>query len=70
MEHVGFIACLDYPYVWMRLAIKSNGQEHYECVISCVDDDLVVCNESEHVVRNQIGKCFALKKGSIGPPTR
>ena len=34
------------------------------------DDTLVVSDEAEDVVRNQIGKYFVAKKGSVGPPTR
>ena len=34
------------------------------------DDALVVSDEAEDIIRNHIGKCFVLKKGSIGPPIR
>ena len=54
----------------MRPAIKSNGQEHYEHVILHIDYALVASDETEDVIRNQIGKHFVAKKGSIGPPTR
>ena len=49
----------------MRPEIKSNGQECYEHVLSCTDDSLVVSEEAEEIIRNQIGKCFVVKKGSI-----
>ena len=34
------------------------------------DDDLVVSNEEEDIVRNQIGKHFVVKKGSVGHTNR
>ena len=70
MEHLGFTACLADPNVWMRPAIKSSGQEYYEYVLLYTDDALVVSDEAEDIIRNQIGKYFVVKKGSIGPPTR
>ena len=39
-------------------------------MLLCVDDALVASYEAEDVVQNQIGKYFALKNGSIVPPTR
>ena len=46
----------------MRPDIKVNGQEHYDCVLICIDDDLIVSDEAEHFIRNQIGKNFVAKK--------
>ena len=46
MEHLDFTACLADPDVWMRPAIKSNGQEYYEYVLLYTDDDLVVSNKA------------------------
>ena len=54
----------------MSSETKSNGQECYEHVLLCVDDALVLSDETNHAIRNQIGKCFAAKKQSIGLPTR
>ena len=70
MEHLGFIASLANPDVWMRPEIKSNVQERYECVLLHTDDDLVVSDEVEDIVRNQIGKHFVVKKQSVGHPNR
>lgn len=55
MEHLGFTARLTNPDVWIRPAIKSSGQEHYEHVLLYIDDALVVLDEAEHVIRNHIG---------------
>ena len=70
MEHLGFTACLADPDVWMRPAIKANGKEYYEYVLLYTDDALVVSDEASDIIRNQIGKYFIVKKGSIGPPSR
>ena len=34
------------------------------------DDALVLSDEAECIIRTKIGKDFAVKKGSIGPPTK
>ena len=70
MEHLGFAACLADPDAWVRPEMKANGQEHYEHVLLCADDALVASDEASDFFRNQIGKCFVVNKGSIGPPTR
>ena len=41
-EHLGFEACLVFPYVCMRPTIKANGQEHFEHVLPFTCDELVV----------------------------
>ena len=52
MEHLGFTVCLADPDVWIRLAMKANGQEHYEQVLLCADDPLVASGKASEVVRN------------------
>jgi hypothetical protein len=68
MQHLGFESCLADPDVWMRPAVTSEGNEYWEYVLLYVDDALVVSANGEHVLRNEIGKYFDLKEGSIGPP--
>ena len=70
MEHIGFTPCLADPDVWTRPVTKANGQEHYEYVLIFTDDDRVVSDEAEHIIRNQIGKYFVTKKESIDQPNR
>ena len=66
MSHLNFVPCLDDPGAQLRLGVKSYGTEHYEHVLSHTDDSLVVSEDAEIILRNEIGKCFELKEGSIG----
>ena len=52
----------------MRPATKSNGSEYYEYVLLYTDDALVISENGEQVLRDELGKYFDLKEGSIGPP--
>ena len=69
MEFLNFKACLADPDVWMRPAIKSNGNTYYEYVLLYVDDTLVVSENAESILCNELGRYFHLKEESIGPPT-
>ena len=48
MEFLDFKSCLADPDVWMRPAIKSDGNTYYEYILLYVDDALVV---SEHTMK-------------------
>ena len=69
MEFLNFKSCLADPDVWMRLAIKSDGNTYYEYILLYVDDALVVSENAESILRNELGRYFHLKQESIGPPT-
>ena len=68
MSHLNFKPCLADPDVWMRPAIKSDGNEYYEYVLLYTDDALVVSENAESILRDELGKYFELKQESIGPP--
>jgi hypothetical protein len=68
MNHLGFKSSKGDADIWMREAVKSNGEEYYEYVLLYVDDCLVISEHGESVIRNEIGKYFILKESSIGPP--
>jgi hypothetical protein len=68
MQHLGFQSCLADADVWLRPATKSDGSEYYEYVLLYTDDALVISENAERILRNEIGKYFDLKEGSIGPP--
>ena len=48
--------------VWIRPVTKIDGSDHCEHALFHVDDTLVVSENVEIVIRNEIGKCFDLKK--------
>ena len=58
---------LDDPDVQMMPTNKSNMHEHYENVLACADDTLVISERAEDILRNQIGKFFHLNHNYVGP---
>ena len=69
MEFLNFKSCLADPDVWMRPAIKSDGNTYYEYILLYVDDTLMVSENAEGILRNELRRYFHLKEESIGPPT-
>ena len=69
MEFPNFKSCLVDPNVWMRPAIKSDGNTYYEYNLLYVDNALVVSENAESILQNELGRYFHLKEESIGPPT-
>ena len=53
----------------MREAQKDDGIKYWEYVLLYVDDTLCISCNGEDVLRNEIGKYWLIKEGSIGPPT-
>ena len=68
MHHINFDFCPADPDVWMRPAVKANGEEYYEYVLLYTDDILCISEDADNVIKNQIGKYFDIKEGSVGPP--
>ena len=50
MEFLNFKSCLADPNVWMRPAIKSDGNTYYEYILLYVDDALVVSENAESIL--------------------
>ena len=69
MEFLNFKSCLADPDVWMRPAIKSDGNTYYEYILLYVDNALVVSENAESILQNELRRYFHLKEESIGPPT-
>ena len=69
MEFLNFQSFLADPDVWMRPAIKSDGNTYYEYILLYVDDAPVVSDNAKSILRNELGRYFHLKEESIGPPT-
>ena len=67
MSRLNFKPCLNDPDVWMRPTIKSDGNEHYECVLFHTDDVSVASENAKFVLRDRLGNHFELKQESIGP---
>ena len=68
MEFLNFKSCLADPDVWMRPAMKSEGNTYYEYILLYGDDALVVSENVESILRNELGRYFHLKEELISPP--
>ena len=67
MEHLGYISCLSNPDVWMRKAVRNNGQSYYEYLLLYVDDCLAVIKNTTELLQG-LDEYFLLRPGSVGPP--
>ena len=70
MKHLYFIVCLADSSIWIRPAIKSNIEEYFEYILLCTKNTLTISNKVSDIIRNQTGKYFIVKKGSISPSSR
>ena len=61
MLRLNFKPLLANPDVWMCPATKSDGNGHYEYGMLYAEDALVVSENSESILRDELGKCFELK---------
>ena len=69
MEFLGFKSKGWDPDVWMSPDTKNDGTEAYEYVFLYTDDCLVVSENTESILKNEIGRYFGLKPDSIGTPS-
>ena len=67
LREMGFTSSRADPDLWMRAAVKPNGDRIYEYVISYVDD-LIFQGLSPKEFMEELGKRFTLKPGSIKEP--
>jgi hypothetical protein len=61
MNDAGFKPCLADPDVWMRPAVKKNGDECYDYVLIYVDD-LLVCSVDPYAIMETLSKVYRLKE--------
>ena len=60
VQYLSFIPYLAYLETWMRPGEKSDGSEHYECVLLHVGNALVARENAEITLRKDIKKYFNL----------
>ena len=61
-------ACKADPDLWMKKAVKGNGEEYYEYVLLYVDDCLCISEHPKETIL-KIDKYFPMKEGSIAAPS-
>ncbi|CAJ1933595.1 unnamed protein product [Cylindrotheca closterium] len=67
LENLGFYSSYADPDVWMRAAIKPDGEEYYEYIL-CYVDDILCMSENAKDVMEQISYKFKFKKDKIEQP--
>ena len=65
---LGYKPCKAEPDVYMRVAIKKNGEKYYQYMIAYVDD-LLCCGEDPGTQMKMIEGKATLKDGSVEDPT-
>ena len=65
---IGFRSSKVDPDVWLRLAVKPNGQTYYEYILCYVDDILSVSLDATSILKS-IQLNFKLKDDKIEPPS-
>jgi hypothetical protein len=68
MDMLGYMPCRADPDLWIKKAVKGNGEHYYEYVLLYVDDCLCVSEHPREVIM-RIDKYFPMKEGSIAAPT-
>ena len=74
MMDIGVKSCIADPDVWLRAAVKPNGDKYYEYVLIYVDD-LLVFSEKPEIIINTFSKIYRFKedpktKKTWSPPER
>ena len=64
---MGFKSTLADPDVWIRPAVKSDGEEYYQYMLVYVDDLLCVADDATAPLR-EVMSDFKFKKDAIEPP--
>ena len=67
LDEMGFKSSLIDPDVWLRPAIKPDGEEYYEYVLVYVDDILAISVNATDVML-EIAQKFKFKNDKISPP--
>ena len=66
-ENLGFKPCRADNDVWMRPAIKPNGDKYYEYIFVYTDDIMVISHKPKPIL-DKLNLSFLLKPESIGKP--
>jgi hypothetical protein len=67
LEEMGFVPCVADPDVWMRPAVKANGDEYYEYILCYVDDIMCISDDPVKVLK-ELGQSFQFKNDEIKEP--
>ena len=67
-DRMGFTSSVADPDVWLRPAVKADGEQYYEYIVCYVDDVLAVSDDARTLMQ-EIQKDFKFKKDKIESPS-
>ncbi len=67
LDNIGFKSSIADPDVWMRAAVKQDGEQYYEYILVYVDDILCISHEPL-IPMKEITSTLRFKKDKIAPP--
>ena len=67
LDDMGFKSSMADPDVWIRPAIKPDGEQFYEYIL-CYVDDIIGISADASVPLKEISEVLPLKKNKIAPP--
>ena len=62
LDNLGFRSSVADPDVWLRPALKPDGEEYYEYVLIYVDNVMAISHDTERIIQH-IGEKFKFKGG-------
>lgn len=67
-DRMGFTSSVADPDVWLRPAVKADGEEYYEYIV-CYVDDVLSISVDPRALMQEIQRDFKFKKDKIEPPS-
>ena len=68
LDEIGFLSSPADPDVWMRPAVKPDGEKYYEYIMMYVDDILAISMDPTSILMSMEGDTVKYKNGKIEPP--
>lgn len=68
LDEIGFKSCIADPDVWRRAAVKDDGTEYYEYIMTYVDDIIAVSEKATDALKSITNERIKFKNGKIEPP--
>lgn len=68
LDEIGFKSSVADPDVWMRAAVKPDGEEYYEYILLYVDDILSISTKAKEILESMQGGTIRYKNNKIEEP--
>ena len=68
LDEIGFKSSPADPDMWLRPAIKPDGEDYYEYVLMYLDDILAISRDPTEILKSMEGKTVKYNNGKIATP--